>query len=172
MNRDIKRMMYITMLVAMSVLLHMVESLIPIPFPVVGVKLGFANIIGLITYYMFGFKVMVGVNVSRVLMASLLRGTLFGTPFWMSVAGVSVSTIAVGIAGRFLKEGNETVVSVISSIAHIVGQICMAYVIMGTVMIFYYFPIMLLLSIPTGVFTGVIARQVLQRIGKNFRKDL
>lgn len=172
MNRNTKRMMYITMLIAMSVLLHFVESLIPIPVPILGVKLGFANIISLITFYMFGFPVMVGVNVARVIMASLLRGVLFGTPFWMSVAGVTLSTIAIGIAGHFLKEGNEVIVSVCSSIAHIVGQIIMAYFIMGTTLIFYYFPIMLLLSIPTGIFTGVIARQVLKRIGKSFRKDL
>lgn len=172
MNRNIKRMMYITMLMAMSVLLHMVESLIPIPVPIPGVKLGFANIIGLITYFMFGFRVMVGVNATRVIMASLLRGVLFGTPFWMSVAGVTVSTVAVGIFGKFLKSNNEVLLSVISSIAHIIGQIFMAFLIMGTSLIFYYFPIMLLLSIPTGIFTGVIARQVLKRIGKKFRKEL
>ena len=174
MNRDIKRMMYITMLIALSVLLHLVESMIPLPlpFPIPGVKLGFANVVGLITYFLFGFKTMVGVNLMRVLLASLLHGTLFGTPFYMSLAGVSVSTCIVGVFGKYLGSKRCLLVSVISSIAHIMGQICMAYFIMNAAMIFYYFPILLLLSIPTGCFTGTVATAVLKRIEFTFRKEL
>ncbi|MBE6114193.1 MAG: Gx transporter family protein [Erysipelotrichaceae bacterium] len=172
MNRDIKRMMYITMLIAMSVLLHLVESMIPIPLPIPGIKLGFANVVGLITYFLFGFKTMVGVNLSRVLLASLLHGTLFGTPFYMSLAGVSVSTCMVGIVGKILGSKKCLVVSVASAITHIIGQIIMAFFIMNTTMIFYYFPILLFFSIPTGVFTGMIATQVLQRIQYSFRREL
>ncbi len=38
--------------------------------------------------------------------------------------------------------------------------------------ILYYFPIMLLLSIPTGLLTGYLATEVIKRIQKNFGKDL
>lgn len=39
------------MLVALSVLFHMVESMIPLPLPVPGFRLGLANIVGLIALY-------------------------------------------------------------------------------------------------------------------------
>ena len=73
MNQRVKRMTTITMLLAMSILFHMIEAMIPIPLPVPGVKLGFANIVGLIAYYLFGFKVMIGMNLTRVIIASCLE---------------------------------------------------------------------------------------------------
>ena len=171
MNKKVKRMTYITMLLAMSVLLHLLESMIELPFPVPGVKLGFANIIGLIAFFLFNFKVMVGLNLARVLLASLMRGILFGFPFWMSLAGVSLSTLMVGVFG-FKKKLSCIMLSVISAIFHCVGQIIAAYIMTGTTVMLYYFPIMLLLSIPTGILTGVIATEVIKRIQKNFGKDL
>ena len=171
MNKKVKRMTYITMLLAMSVLLHLLESMIELPFPVPGVKLGFANIIGLIAFFLFNFKVMVGLNLARVLLASLMRGILFGFPFWMSLAGVSLSTLMVGIFG-FKKKLSCMMLSVVSAVFHCVGQIIAAYFMTGTTTILYYFPIMLLLSIPTGLLTGYLATEVIKRIQKNFGKDL
>lgn len=171
MNKKVKRMTYITMLLAMSVLLHLVESLIELPFPVPGVKLGFANIIGLIALFLFNSKVMIGLNLARVLLASLMRGILFGFPFWMSLAGVSLSTLVVVIVGHS-KKYSCMLLSVISAIFHCVGQIIAARIMTGSSMMFYYFPIMLVLSIPTGLFTGFIATEVIKRLRKNFGKDL
>ena len=76
-----QRMTTITMLTAVSILFHMIESMIPVPVPVPGFKLGLANIVGLIAYYLFDARVMLSVNIMRVVLASLLRGMLFGTGF-------------------------------------------------------------------------------------------
>ena len=50
-----KRMTTITMLIALSIIFHMVESMIPIPLPVPGFRLGLANIVGLFTYSIHEF---------------------------------------------------------------------------------------------------------------------
>ena len=57
-----KKMTTITMLIAISILFHMIESMIPIPVPIPGFKLGLANIVGLIALYLFDEKVMLEVN--------------------------------------------------------------------------------------------------------------
>ena len=82
----------ITMLTAVSILFHMIESMIPVPVPVPGFKLGLANIVGLIAYYLFDARVMLSVNIMRVVLASLLRGMLFGTGFWLSMRRTAVDT--------------------------------------------------------------------------------
>ena len=61
-----QRMTTITMLTAVSILFHMIESMIPVPVPVPGFKLGLANIVGLIAYYLFDARVMLSVNIMRV----------------------------------------------------------------------------------------------------------
>ena len=80
-----RRLTLITMLLAMSILMHMIEPSLPIPIP--GVKLGLANILGLITMFLFGIKSMIMLNLMRVIIASLLRGIIFGTGFWLSMVG-------------------------------------------------------------------------------------
>ena len=72
-----KKMTYVTMLAAIAILFHMIEGMIPIPLPVPGFKLGLANIVGLIALYMFDDKTMIGINLMRVLLASLLRGIIY-----------------------------------------------------------------------------------------------
>ena len=56
-----RRLLMITMLVALGVIFHYAESLIELP-GIPGVRLGFANIVGLIALYLFGFRTMVEVN--------------------------------------------------------------------------------------------------------------
>ena len=46
-----KKMTTITMLIAISILFHMIESMIPIPVPIPGFKLGLANIVGCVFYW-------------------------------------------------------------------------------------------------------------------------
>lgn len=78
-----KQMMNITMLIAISILFHLIEATIPLPLPIPGFKLGLANIVGLVALYMYNAEVMLSVNLMRVLLASLMRGILFAPGFWL-----------------------------------------------------------------------------------------
>lgn len=158
-----KRLMTITMLLTMSILLQLLEPGLPLPVP--GVKLGLANILGLITLFMFTPKDMFAVNLLRVLLASLLRGTLFGTAFWLSLSGVCLSTIMVIVLKEFTPM-SIIGLSVASSVFHCLGQILAVSVIWDSIFMITYLPIMWVLSVPTGVLTGTISKQVLIRMKK------
>jgi heptaprenyl diphosphate synthase len=160
-RRSARRLTLMTMLLAMSILLHMVEPALPIPVP--GVKLGLANIVGLITLFLFGVKEMVTVNVMRVVMASLLRGILFGTGFWMSLSGVLLSTIVTILLYKQNKL-SKIGLSVASGAFHGIGQISALILINNTVMMIYWLPMLWFSSVPTGYVTGTISVQVLKRI--------
>lgn len=158
-----KRMVNITMLVAISILFHLIESQIPIPVPIPGFKLGLANIVGLIALYMYDAKVMLGVNLTRVILASLLRGMIFAPGFWLSFCGVILSSIAAILAKRFTPMTMYGV-SCASSAFHVVGQVIAVTFLYSQFLMGALLPVLLLLSIPTGLFTGLLARQVLARI--------
>ena len=70
---SIKRLAINAMLMAMAIVLSIVESFIPVFVP--GVKLGLANVIILIMFYEFSIKEAFIVNVLRILLVGLLRGT-------------------------------------------------------------------------------------------------
>ncbi len=156
-----RRLTLITMLLAMSILMHMLEPSLPIPIP--GVKLGLANILGLITLILFDAKSMILLNFMRVIIASLLKGIIFGTGFWLSMGGVVASTIITLILYK-TKKFTPIGLSVASSAFHGLGQIIVLMYINQTVMMIYWLPLLWFSSIPTGWVTGNISSQVLKRL--------
>ena len=157
-----RKMTLITMLIAISILFHLVESMIPVPVPVPGFKLGLANIVGLVALYLFDAKVMLSVNIMRVVLASLLRGMLFGTGFWLSLCGVLLSSIACIIA----KKSPMSIygVSVAGSVFHAIGQVIVVTIIYQQFFMQAILPILILLGIPTGLFVAHVAKAVVHRI--------
>ena len=163
MRNDTKRMTTITMLIALSIVFHMVESMIPVPVPIPGFKLGLANIVGLIALYLYGARVMLEVNLMRVVFASLLRGVLFGTGFWLSLCGVILSSLACIIA---YKKSPMSIfgVSVAGSVFHAIGQVIAVTFIYAQFFMLAILPLLILAGIPTGLLIAFIASQVLKRI--------
>ncbi|MEA5026160.1 hypothetical protein SDC9_153000 [bioreactor metagenome] len=157
-----KRLTKLALILAISIVLHLIEPNLPIP--VYGVKLGLANIMGLVTLMMFDYKDMIYINILRVLLSSLLRGIIFGTAFWLSLSGVLLSTFAVILISR-RNQLSLPFLSVISAIFHSVGQLlCACYIYQTMYLLYYYLPIMLVLAVPTGLLTGLLAGEVLKRI--------
>ena len=158
-----KKMTMVTMLIAISILFHMIESMIPLPIPVPGFRLGLANIVGMITLYMYDAKTMLTVNLMRVLLASLLRGVLFGTGFWLSLCGVLLSSVVCILAKR-LTPMSIYGVSVLGSSFHAIGQVVAITFIYQQFFMQAILPILVLLGIPSGLCMAMFAKQVLQRL--------
>ena len=156
-----RRLTLITMLLAMSIMLHMIEPSLPIPVP--GVKLGLANVLGLVALVLFGVKEMIILNFMRVLIASLLKGIIFGTGFWLSLTGVILSTI---VSIFFYKQDKLSIVgiSMASAAFHGLGQILALIFINQTVYMIYWLPVLWFSSIPTGLLTGFLAIEILKRL--------
>lgn len=153
--------MLVTMLLAMAIVVHMVEASFPVLLP--GVKLGLANIFGLVAYYLYSAKEMWTINLMRVILASLMRGFIFGTGFWLSVGGVCLSTMMVMLFGRWSKMSIIGIASV-SACFHAIGQIVVMMLIVGQIGLLPYLGIMILLGIPTGLFTGFVSRIIVARL--------
>jgi heptaprenyl diphosphate synthase len=154
-----KKMTLLANFLAIAIVLNIIESAIPI-IPVPGAKLGFANVITLIIIYVYSFKDGFALTILRVLLVGLLSGKLLGPIFYMSMSGAVFATLAMGV---FKKSNYFGIigVSVIGSIFHCIGQIAAGIFVIGSIAVIAYLPIMLFLSIPAGVLTGVIAKRFL-----------
>lgn len=158
-GKKVRRMIELTMLLALGVVLHYAEGLVELP-AIPGVRFGFANIIGLICLYIYGPKEMIEINLGRVVFASLLNGRLFSTGFFLSLSGVTLCSI-VSIIAKKMNKFSILGVSILSGVFHGVGQILAVMVIYNTSAMIYYLPVLTLAAIPTGLFTGYIAYLVL-----------
>jgi heptaprenyl diphosphate synthase len=162
-----KRIALIAMLVAQATILHYLEGLLPNPIPIPGVKLGLANIITLLALILYDFKTALNIVVLRTILGSLLNGSLFGVGFFLSFTGAMVATCMMVILLRVFPVLSVIGVSVAGAIAHSVGQLLMAALIINQPGIFYYLPFMLLFSIPSGIITGLLLKALLKYIEKS-----
>lgn len=166
---SIKRICIIAMMLAMAIVLNILESFIPMFVP--GVKLGLANIIILIMLYEMKPTEAFLVDVLRILLAGLLRGNILSPTFVMAFSGGMISFVIMFIFSR-LKWFSPIGVSVLGAVSHAVGQIIVAVILLGTSTVFYYLPFIAILSIVTGVFSGILVYTYLKRsITKRFLID-
>ncbi|KUG02813.1 heptaprenyl diphosphate synthase component i [hydrocarbon metagenome] len=166
-----KKLALIAILVAQATILHYLEGLLPNPIPIPGVKLGLANIITLLALIIFDFKTALNIVVLRTILGSLLNGTLFGVGFFLSFSGAIAATCVMILLLRVLPVLSVIGVSIAGAIAHSIGQLLMAALIISQPGIFYYLPVMLLFSIPSGIITGLLLKELLKFMRSTNRFD-
>ena len=148
-------------LLAATIVIAILESFIPSIF-IPGIKLGFANIVILITIYEIGIKEAIFINIVRVLVVSLIRGTFLSMGFFMSLTGAVMSLGIMILFYLLIKKFSIVGVSVIGSLFHVIGQIIIAMIYMSSVYVIYYLPVIALSALITGIIVGLVARSVIK----------
>ncbi|MDR1794600.1 MAG: Gx transporter family protein [Erysipelotrichaceae bacterium] len=168
-QKQVRRLTRITMLLAMGIVVHYLESLIPLPVALPGFKLGLANIFGILALQLFGIKEMLMVDYLRVALVGLVRGTFLAMPFWLALGGITLSVLAV-ILAKVLFRPSITMLSVLGSLFHTLGQVLTACLLYKTWVLAFQLPLLLLLAIPTGIATGILAALSYTRIRRNLHE--
>lgn len=150
-------------LASLALIFSYMEFLIPISLGIPGIKPGLANIVVVVALYKLGSRTAFMVNVTRILLAAALFGSVFSGLY--SLAGGLVSFIAM----VFLKRTNlfsTAGVSMAGGVFHNMGQLIIAALLVESAQIFYYFPLLLLSGMATGIFNGIIATLILRALNK------
>jgi heptaprenyl diphosphate synthase len=149
------------MFLAFGVILNFAESYIALPMIAPGVKLGLANTVGLIVLYYFGEKEFVAVGFLRIILTALFTG--FGYNFFISLAGWFLSSLLVVLLSQF-KKLSIFGLSMVSAVAHGLGQIIMVSILYESRYMINYLPILAFSGIVTGLAIAFVAREALKRI--------
>ena len=167
MRNNTRRLTYLALTVSFALILSFIESRIPAFVALPGVKMGLANIAVIFTLYKFGIKEAVAVSLVRVVLVSML----FGSPISMlySIAGAVLSLAAMYLLKRFTPL-SEIAVSVIGGVSHNIGQIIMASIMLGTNVVGYYLPFLLLSGTLAGIAVGVASGLLISKV--NFKLDM
>ena len=151
-----KKLTLCGLLTALAVVLSLVERLFPLDavVPVPGVKLGLANVVTLFALTRVSARDALAVVVCRVAISSLLMGSV--TAFLFSLFGGLLSLIVMWALLR--AEGTFCSllgVSVAGAAAHNIGQVIAAIIWMQTGAVVAYLPLLLVMSVPLGLVTGL-----------------
>ena len=150
-----KRLTLLAIMLAISIVLSIIESMLPVIVPIPGVKLGLANVVTLLIMYIYGDKDAFLILILRIILVGLLRGSIFNVTFFLSLGGGLMAFLLMYVFHK-LKVFSMVGVSIMGAFGHSVGQIAMAIFILETKELIYYFPYIVVLSIITGVFTGIV----------------
>lgn len=162
----VRKISLAALLCALSVLLGYVESLIPAPIPIAGVKMGLGNAAVVTALYLLNEKYAFTISVMKVLLCSMLFGGF--SQFLYSFSGAVLSVTAQCIAKRS-KIFSIAGVSSVGGLFHNIGQILCAGIIIGRGA-FYYTPILCVSGIIGGFLTGIVASVIIKRGGDAFGK--
>ena len=158
---NVHKLVLIAMLTASAIVIGILESFIP-SIGIPGIKLGLANIVIIVTLYELGVLEALFVNVIRVVIVALVRGTFLSMGFVMSLSGALLSLGVMILFYILIKKFSIIGVSVIGSIFHVFAQVVVAMIYLGTSSIFFYLPFIGLSAIMTGVLVGIVANLIIR----------
>ncbi len=146
---------------AAAVILGYVELLLPVFAAVPGMKLGLPNLAVVAALYMYSWKEALFISVIRICIIGLLFGNLFSVCFSLSGGLLSIFFMVLIKKTKLL---DITGVSMVGGIAHNLGQIIAAVVLVENVRVAYYFIPLAITGLVTGVIIGILSGIMVKRL--------
>ena len=167
----LKKLTFLAILTAASLVMFLIEALIPLPIPLPGVKLGLGNIVTTGLLFLFGWREALCVLLLRVFLGSVLTGQLGALVY--SLCGGLLSLLVLICLRRALAPHPLWIAGVLGGAIHNVGQLLAAIVLTRTPSVTVYLPLLLCCGMLAGLFTGLCAQFLLQRLKKTkFLEDI
>ena len=175
MKYSAKKLVIMALLAAAATVIFVIEAQIPLPIPVPGVKLGFANIITLFALFytgrrssgkkkskkdkeeaMFTAADVFMILLCRIALSALLSGRIVALIY--SAAGGILAFAVLLLMRQIVSRNRMWACGSVSAVFHNIGQIAAAVVITGAPSVAAYLPVLIIAGIITGAVTGLIAQ--------------
>ena len=158
-----KKAAYFGVFIALAFIFSYIETLIPISIGIPGVKLGLANLVVIIAFYIIGAKEAFALSIIRVVLVGFTFGNLASMIY--SLSGGILSFLAMYLAKK-IKLFSVTGVSVAGGVFHNVGQIIIAIIVVSTTSLVYYLPVLIISGTVAGVLIGILGSAILKRLNR------
>lgn len=152
------------LLFALAMALSFVEGTLVIPGLMPGMKLGLANIVVMYALFFMGGKQALVLDLLKALFVFLVSGWTAG---FLSLCGGLFSLLVMWVLYyHFPVQPTSFILSVCGALAHNVGQLLGASVILSSAMSLYYAPVMLVFGLIMGSLTSITLRALLPALGR------
>ena len=149
-----QRIAIAALLAALALIFSYLETLIPMPVGLPGIKLGIANLVIVIALYYLDFRYALAINLIRILVSGLLFSGVFGIIY--SLAGGMLSLVIMWILKKtcvFSMVG----VSMAGGVCHNFGQLLVASLLVSDIRMFTYLPVLMISGLVSGIVIGILA---------------
>lgn len=147
--------------ITLALVVSYIEVLLPISLGIPGVKIGLANAVVMVLLFFTTWQRALGISILRI----ILVGFLFGNPMTIvySLAG-GILSLLVMVLLRKIKGLTPVGISVGGGVAHNLGQLSVAVLLMENTRIYYYAPVLLVTGTIAGIAIGVLTGILIQKI--------
>lgn len=155
-----KKLTRLAMLFAASIVLSIVEGLLPpLPFAAAGVKIGLSNIPVMYTLFFINPSSAFAAAILKSLFAALTRGTVAGI---LSLSGGILSITAMYLLTLIFREKiSYLLLSIFGAVFHNIGQLIAVSIIYTSVNVFIYLPVLLIGGVGAGIATSFLLRFIM-----------
>ena len=150
-------------LLALSLILSYIESILPFSVGIPGIKLGLPNLVVILLLYVYSAKEAFTVNLLRILLSGFLFGNLYSILY--ALAGAFCS-FCLMLFLRKAKCFSIVGVSIGGGVFHNIGQILVAVFVVDTFAPAFYMPFLIIAGAVTGFLIGIVALRLLPYIQK------
>ncbi len=151
---DVERLASCSLLAAVALVLSYLETMVPLPVALPGVKLGLANVAVAVALFTLDARAAAGVAAVKV----LASGLLFGSPTMLAYSFGGTALAFAGMAALSAVPGVGLVpVSMLAAILHNAGQLGVAALMLQTPSVFVNLPVLAVAACVTGGVTGAVA---------------
>ena len=172
-QKQISNITLTALFTSLSVVLSILESFLPtFAFLPPGAKPGLSNIIVMFSAMSLGAPQTLFIVLAKSFFAFLTRGALAGA---MSLAGGILSSVCMLLVFKKLQIIGCIGGGVLSALCHNLGQLLVSFITVGTTAVFGYAPVLLIVSVVTGVVTGTLLKVSLpyfKGLEKHFSKEM
>jgi len=158
-----KKITLTSMMVAIALVLNYIEMLIPINFGIPGVKIGLANIVSLTTLFILGPIPAISVQIGRILLGGLMFGSGISILYSLSGGLLSIS-IMIAIYKFDRPKLSIIGISAIGAVFFNIGQLVIATLMIQSLNIVYYLPILIIFGAIMGVFVGIVSKYLVKAL--------
>lgn len=156
-----RRLARVSLLCACALVLSYLETMIPLPIAVPGIKLGLANVAVVVALYALDVKSAAAVALVKV----FASGFLFGSPMMLAYSLGGTALAFIGMVALAAVPGVGLVpVSMLAAVLHNVGQLGVAAMALQTPAVFINLGVLGVAACVTGGITGAVAEGALAGI--------
>lgn len=135
-----------------------------------GVKPGLANVVTLVAFMHFSWRVAAWVAILRVLLGSVIIGTFLSPTFMLSLSGSLCSVLMLWLAGQWSRNFQSLRLGaigygVVAAMAHMGGQFWLAYwLFIPHPGLLTLLPVLMTMALVFGTVSGLITHSVISRL--------
>lgn len=150
-----KKLVILALYTTIALTIFTIESMIPGLAPIPGIKLGLSNIVTLVLLLCYTPGETLCVLVVRILLGSIITGQMMS--FMYSFCGGMFCYMTMYLMNVLFNKKFIVLTSMAGALAHNTGQILTAFLLVKSMSVIAYVPILAISALITGFFTGMAA---------------